>query len=177
MTEPLRFGPPRLLSTRRTVVAAAFAGAVFGLVGWGGMALAFSVKAGVVYCVVVGMAIAVLISLSFHTAPIPGIDANGDVDVESTPATKVDTVVMLGHTLSWAAVDAGRFETRLRPMLVGLIDERLRRRGIDRRRQPDRAREVVGEDLWELISPASPGTATPPGASRIRRWVSAMERL
>lgn len=177
MTEPLRFGPPRLLSTRRTILAAAFAGAVFGLVGWGAMALVLSVKASVVYCIAVGMAVAVVISMSFHAAPVQGIDADGDVGIESTPATKVDTVVLLGHTLSWAATDVDRFETRLRPLLVGLVDERLRRRGIDRRRQPDRAREVMGEDLWELISPARAGARTPPGAGRIRRWVSALERL
>lgn len=57
--------------------------------------------------------------------------------------------------LSWQvrALDGGDTWPRaLQPHLAALVDERLaRHHGIDRRTEPDRARELLGPELWRLV--------------------------
>jgi hypothetical protein len=51
-----------------------------------------------------------------------------------------------------AVADSGRFGRTVGARIGELIDERLRQRyGITRASDPDRARAIVGEDLWRLL--------------------------
>ena len=81
----------------------------------------------------------------------------------------------LESRLSWGATDPDRFRDRVRPELVALAGDLLRtRRGIDLRAEPDRARSILGEPLWQLI------TRTPtrsPSRAELSRLVDALERI
>lgn len=55
--------------------------------------------------------------------------------------------------LSQVEGDARGFNRAMRPVVVALVDERLRlRHGADRQRDPKRARELLGEQLWAFVS-------------------------
>jgi hypothetical protein len=55
--------------------------------------------------------------------------------------------------LDWTGRDGNRFASATQPALVEIIDERLRvRHGIDRRIDPDRARELLGPVLHKFVT-------------------------
>ncbi|GAC1656438.1 MAG: hypothetical protein NVS9B1_11810 [Candidatus Dormibacteraceae bacterium] len=106
-----------------------------------------------------GMVIATaLIGTSLATHPrlvIPPVrlrrPAAGDVG-RPPGLEEVERAIDFG---SWNQSD---LEHRLRPMLVEVAEHRLSsRRGIDYDRQPERARAVLGEDLWRLLNGDGPG--------------------
>ena len=71
--------------------------------------------------------------------------------------------------------DPDRFDLRVRPVLTGLADHALRRRhGVDLRSQPERARELLGDSLWQTIRTAP---ATPPTRRQLAEWVARLESL
>lgn len=84
----------------------------------------------------------------------------------------------IGHItglLDFVPAEARHFEYGVRPLLVDLIDDRLRRHHrIDRRTQPELARQIVGEELWTLVEVEQRQS---PSARRLRGWVEAIERL
>jgi len=46
---------------------------------------------------------------------------------------------------------------RIKPLLRDIVEHRLwTRRGVDLERSPDRAREVLGSELWDLVRPGPP---------------------
>ena len=70
---------------------------------------------------------------------------------------------------------------RLRPILRSLAAGLLLRRGVDLDRRPDRARELLGADLWELVRPdrEPPHDRSAPGlpAEAVERSIDDLERL
>lgn len=84
----------------------------------------------------------------------------------------------IGHItglLDFVPAEARHFEYGVRPLLVDLVDDRLRRHhGIDRRARPDLARQIVGEELWTLVTTEQEES---PSSRRLRAWVEAIERL
>lgn len=81
----------------------------------------------------------------------------------------------LEHSLSWGSVDADRFRERVRPLLVDLAVERLRaRRGVDPSTQPDHARAILGEPLWQLMT-GPPGRC--PSRAELSGLVDDLERI
>lgn len=84
----------------------------------------------------------------------------------------------LEYRLSWTDGQSDRFERRVRPLLVRLADERLRQqRGINRLLEPDRARQIVGEGLWQLMTgPELTGRAVPTIAA-MSDLISAIEAI
>jgi hypothetical protein len=77
--------------------------------------------------------------------------------------------------LSWYETDRERFQTSVRPMLGELVDERLRQRhGLTLGGDPDRARALIGDPLWNfLTTPAK----RPPSPSDLAASVSRLEKL
>ena len=47
----------------------------------------------------------------------------------------------------------------LRPLLVPIVVTRLGRRGVDMTRAPQRAQELLGDVLWEIVRPDRPSAA------------------
>lgn len=80
------------------------------------------------------------------------------------------------NRLSTACADQDRFDTRLRPELRRLIAGRLQQRhGLDWLTEPDRARAILGPELWGVLTaPSGTMRATPVA---IERWVDGMERM
>ena len=70
---------------------------------------------------------------------------------------------------------------RLRPMLQSLSAGLLLRRGVDVERDPVRAEELLGPDVWELVRPdrPAPDDRSAPGVSieTVERVVADLERI
>jgi hypothetical protein len=77
--------------------------------------------------------------------------------------------------LSWSERDPQRFRSEVRPRLADIADERLRQRhGVTRADDPRRARELMGERLWQfLFSPIESG----PNRGDLAAVVDDMEKL
>ena len=71
--------------------------------------------------------------------------------------------------------DPNAFSRNVLPVLAELTDERLRlRHGLTRASDPRRARELLGEPLWQLLT--EPGRR-PPKAKDLTMYVESLERL
>jgi hypothetical protein len=84
--------------------------------------------------------------------------------------------------LSWANASPRHYDHGLRPRLAGLLDARLAQRyGLDAAVRPDRARELVGAELWPLLdmSRAASNDSRAPGVSMatVDRIVTRLEEL
>lgn len=83
--------------------------------------------------------------------------------------------------LSWAAASPRHYDHGLRRQLTGLLDARLAQRyGLDAAR-PERARELVGAELWPLLDMSRPPSndSHAPGVSMatVDRIVTRLEEL
>jgi hypothetical protein len=77
--------------------------------------------------------------------------------------------------LSYAVVAPRHYEAGVRPVLAELARDRVRRyHGIDLTDEPARAREVLGEDLWQALT--GPLSAAPTTAD-LDRWLTRLEGL
>ena len=57
----------------------------------------------------------------------------------------------IAETLTGARASEGGVSRHLRPLFRGIAATRLARRGVDIDRHPERARQILGEELWELV--------------------------
>ncbi|HEX2903604.1 MAG TPA: hypothetical protein VHO01_09135 [Jatrophihabitans sp.] len=74
--------------------------------------------------------------------------------------------------------DQTEFDWSLRPLLVQLTADRLRyRHGILFRTQPVRAREIVGEELWQIMTPSPDVTFQPLDRRRLEALILQIERI
>ena len=77
--------------------------------------------------------------------------------------------------LDWSQSDADRFSRNVLPVLAELTDERLRlQHGITRSSDPRRARELIGEPLWQALDDPR---RRPPRKPDLAGYVEALERL
>jgi hypothetical protein len=88
----------------------------------------------------------------------------------------------ISSDVTWATVSQRHFDHGIRPRLARLLDARLaERHGVTAAGQPERARELAGEDLWPLIDPARPLSedSNTPGVSlaQLARIVARLEEL
>jgi hypothetical protein len=98
---------------------------------------------------------------------------------EAAASNPYSDLYFLEYRLSWGSVERDRYEQRVRPLLRQLALERLRQRhGIDPNRDPERCREIVGEQLWQLMTgpPAKDG-ARPPHPREVDQVVTSIERI
>ena len=84
--------------------------------------------------------------------------------------------------LSWAVASPRHYDHGLRPRLAGLLDARLAQRyGLDAAAQPERARELLGAELWPLLDTSRPASndSRAPGVSMatVNRIVTRLEEL
>ncbi|MFI7546371.1 hypothetical protein [Actinoplanes sp. NPDC049599] len=77
--------------------------------------------------------------------------------------------------LEWSRSDAEKFSRTVLPGLAELTDERLRlKHGITRASDPRRARELLGDPLWEFLD--QPGRRVPK-PRELSSYVEALERI
>ncbi len=154
---------------------------LIGLLGGGLGVLAYlvlqlaSYRGRVWFCVAV--AVAVVTTWRLLMAAAPPVPLSGPVSAEPEPSGGgLDGLSALAHRLSWGSVDLDRYEARVRPQLARLAEERLRQRhGVDVVSQPDVARRMVGEPLWQLMT--GPPSPTPPTLNRLGELLTAIERI
>jgi hypothetical protein len=93
----------------------------------------------------------------------------------STPDAMRRAVLRWEHRLAWHADAPGTFAVQFQPFLRELADERLRQGyGVTIAADPARARRVLGEPLWELLTGEH---RRPPGPRELASAVAAVERL
>jgi hypothetical protein len=81
----------------------------------------------------------------------------------------------LGSQLRQSTKDPYAFRRLVQPVLAALVTSRLQRRhGIDPAYDPDTARALAGEWLWDLVTTTEPRTPSP---DEIARAVEAVEKL
>jgi hypothetical protein len=156
-------------------VKTAAAGVVGGFAVW--TFLYFAAKsASFAFCLVLSMVVAIAVAILHairRPAPPPLDD---EPNVESSPPN--EDLYFLEYRLSWGTVERSRFEQRVRPLLTRLAEERLvQRHGIDRHREPERARVVVGEQLWVLMTGPADSEAKPPSSRQVSQWVDRIEAI
>jgi hypothetical protein len=149
---------------------------VTGAVAGGGLwaaALAVDYRASPALCVVLGLAVGLSWLLARQVVPLPE-----PLPVSPPEDARDEGLLLLTSLesrLSWGGTDPDRFRERVRPELIALAADLLRtRRGVDLRTEPDRARSILGEPLWQLI------TRTPtrsPSRAELSRLVDALERI
>jgi hypothetical protein len=88
-------------------------------------------------------------------------------------------VTRMVDRLAWGRIDMDRFETSVRPLLVRLADERLAtRHGITRATHPVQARQLLGDDLWHLVTGPSMASKQPgPPPAQVATLVAQLERI
>lgn len=88
----------------------------------------------------------------------------------------------LQSMLAWSEQSARHFDGAVRPTLQRLTAELLaERRGIDLAAERDRARAILGAELWPLVDPARPrstdSTSSGVPLDRVGQLVSRLEEL
>jgi hypothetical protein len=127
-------------------------------------------------CVGTGMAVVAGWRLAVAVRPPPEPLVVAAEEDAGSYRNGFDLLSILEHRLSWGSFDAERYEARLRPRLRQLAQERLQRRhGVDPVRQPDLARQIVGEDLWQLMT--GPVAKAPPNRRQLTQLMAALEAI
>lgn len=125
------------------------------------------------FCVAVGLAAALCWRLARLAVPPP--EPLPPATETEPPGDGLLVLASMESRLSWGATDPDRFRDRVRPLLVELATDRLRsRRGVDPRTDPDHARTILGEPLWQLMT--GPLTRSP-SRTELSRMVEAIERI
>lgn len=165
------------------VVGSALAGGALGFAVWG-VLHASSVTAEPAFLVAIGVTAALVVALvsASRTSTKPAEESAVDDHAGGRTVLAVTEIIMLEHRLAWGSIDAERYETRVRPLLVDLVAERLRiRHGVDHTREPDRARSIVGDRLWQLMTgPARTPrlrSGAPPSQRALARIITEIERI
>jgi hypothetical protein len=93
----------------------------------------------------------------------------------STPDAMRRAVLRWEHRLAWHADAPSTFAVQFQPFLRELADERLRQGyGVTIAGDPARARRVLGESLWEMLTGEH---RRAPGPRELASAVAALERL
>ena len=146
-----------------------------GLAGGGLWAAAFAVnyRASLALCIVVGLTVGLSWRLARQVLPPP--EPLPDPPPDPSRDEGLLLLTSLETRLSWGGTDPDRFRHRVRPELVALAADLLRtRRGIDLHTEPDHARRILGEPLWQLITRIPTRS---PSRAELSRLVDALERI
>jgi len=103
------------------------------------------------------------------------------------PATPVQAADFPSYTkissdLGWAPVSEWHYDHGVRPLLVRLMTSALaEHHGVDAAKDPARARQLVGDEIWPLVDPLRPPSldSKAPGADlrTLTRIVDRLEQL
>jgi hypothetical protein len=129
------------------------------------------------YTVCLAMAAAGLLLLVFAVRST--VDSMAQVGVSELPEpAPFRDLVSLEERMSWGAVDRHRFDERVRPQLLRIAAERLRQRhGVRFADTPDRARAIMGEELYRFLTAQPDPDGKPVGRRELETVVRQMEKL
>jgi hypothetical protein len=115
--------------------------------------------AGTAGLVIVATGICVLALVAIRAGMPPAVRPLRRLRRPADPAGigKFPSYRRLAGAVMWASVSARHFDATTRPVLIRLLASVLAdRHGVDLARSPERARVLVGDDLWPLLDPARP---------------------
>jgi hypothetical protein len=137
------------------------------------IAYSLDYRADLGLCAVVGIAAGLTWRLSRLVVPPQELP---ETPVRPEPADDgLLLLTSLESRLSWGAADPHRFRERVRPELVALATDLLRtRRGVDLRTQPDDARRILGDPLWQLMTGPLERS---PSRAQLSRAVAVLEEI
>lgn len=119
--------------------------------------------------------VAVFSSIRRVRPPLPSRAAGRRHLPDTPPDGLRHTVKRWEARLEWCHADASAFNRKIVPALAEIVDERLRQRhGITRSSDPQRARALVGEPLWNFLSAP---VRRPPGPRELANLIAWMERI
>lgn len=132
--------------------------------------------------VVLGIGLLALLAALHEAVPLQASSFDAALAPRAHPPARPPSLAKLEREVSMGAENAFDTHFRLRPLFTDLTRNLLlSRQGIDLAAQPGRARELVGDDLWELVRPDAqpPSERSAPGfpVSTIERAVDDLERL
>lgn len=100
---------------------------------------------------------------------------------ERTPPTRPNELIRVERDLLLGTESAGHFHARLLPLLRGAAAARLAHHGVDLARQPEAARQLLGDELWTFVRTDRDGPAdlyaAGPSVRVVRRLVEQIEAL
>jgi hypothetical protein len=103
------------------------------------------------------------------------------LDPDEPDPVKIQELERLGREVGLAGNRAFDLHYRLRPVLVEIAEARLERRGVRLGAENDRARELLGDELWSFVAddrePPDDRGAPGPGVEAIERAVERLERV
>jgi hypothetical protein len=132
--------------------------------------------------VVLGIGLLALVAALREAVPTRPSSFAAALARRAHPPARPPSLAKLEREVSMGAENAFDTHFRLRPLFTDLTRNLLlSRQGIDLDRQPERARELVGDELWELVRPDAqpPSERGAPGLpiATIERAVDDLERL
>jgi phage shock protein PspC (stress-responsive transcriptional regulator) len=139
-------------------IAAVVAGVAYGIARLAGYSVPYLLLFMVVLCVIVLYGLVNWI----RPRPLPAtlVRASAELVSEDQETSRGQDGLYLATArwdtrLAWVRLqnDKGQFARTVQPMLIGIIDERLRQRhGVLRPADPRRARALMGEQLWAFVT-------------------------
>lgn len=132
---------------------------------------------------VVLLALALAVALDRLQRALPTRSSGFDAAFAPAPSTRARpaSLARVEREVTLATGTAFDVHFRLRPVVRSVAYGLLLRRGIDLERRPERARPLLGEDVWELVRPDRPApddrTARGLEPAAIERAVASLERL
>jgi hypothetical protein len=161
----------RVLLAKAIAIALVVAAIIWAVLALGGL------RARPGYCFGVALAVAILVVL-VRVVLAPGEAIPDRADTSGGSQQPYADLYFLEYRLSWGSVERSRFEQRVRPLLIRVADERLRQRhGVDFNTDPGKARGIVGENLWQLMTRETITEGAPPTHREVTALVSAIERI
>lgn len=132
---------------------------------------------------VVLLALALAVALDRLQRTLPTRSSGFDAAFASAAPTRARpaSLARVEREVTLATGTAFDVHYRLRPIVRSVANGLLLRRGIDLERRPDRARPLLGADVWELVRPDRPApddrTARGLEPAAIERAIASLERL
>jgi hypothetical protein len=142
-----------------------------------------SVSIVLIVCAFLALRLLMLAVSQVAPPPLPGrsrgrqlTESDNDYDYRFGGTDSLRTAVrQWERRLDWSQSDPDQFSSSLLPVLAELTDERLRlNHGVTRASDPRRARELLGEPLWQLLE--QPGRRAPKPRD-LAGFVATLERL
>jgi hypothetical protein len=98
------------------------------------------------------------------------------------PRPREDDAFTLDREIELSRMDGFHFHVRLRPVLRDIAAHRLRvRHGVELDREPERARDLLPTDVWEVVRadrpPPKERLAPGPSLAKQRAWLDGLEKL